>query len=111
MNIALGNARRFNEMLRSTPGMSKRILALRLRDLEANGFVARAETARKYTSWQITPKGTDVLPVLLTLVHFGARWHPSEAPFGFEKGKVFEVTYTNPHREKRGNRVEPDQNG
>jgi DNA-binding HxlR family transcriptional regulator len=111
MDIALGKAQRFNELLRSTPGMSKRILALRLRELEANGFVTRAETTRKYTRWQITPKGADVLPVLLTLVHYGARWHPSEAPFGFEKGKVFEITYTNPPGEKRGDTAESGRDG
>jgi DNA-binding HxlR family transcriptional regulator len=111
MNIALGKARRFNEMLRSTPGMSKRILAMRLRELEANGFVTRAETTRKYTRWQITPKGADVLPVLLTLIHYGARWHPADAPFGFEKGKVFEITYSKPHGGNRAHKAEPDRDG
>jgi DNA-binding HxlR family transcriptional regulator len=96
MGIALGKAQRFNEMLRSSPGMGKRILALRLRELEEDGFVTRSEATKKYTIWRITPKGADVLPVLLTLIHYGARWNPSQAPFGFEKGRVFEVTYTNP---------------
>jgi DNA-binding HxlR family transcriptional regulator len=111
MNIALGKARRFNEMLRSTTGMSKRILAMRLRELEANGFITRSETAREYTKWQITPKGADVLPVLLTLIHYGARWHPGDAPVGFEKGKVFEITYTNPSGEEHGGSAESDRNG
>ena len=106
MNIALGKAQRYNEMLRSTPGMSKRILAMRLRELEKSGFITRAETDRNYTRWQITPKGADVLPVLLTLIHFGARWHPSESSFGFEKGKVFQVTYSRPRGETRDNRSE-----
>jgi len=93
MNIALGKARRFNELLRSAPGMNKRILAMRLRELEADGFITRAETRRNFTSWRITPKGADVLPVLLTLIHFGARWHPDEAAYSFEEGRMFEVTY------------------
>jgi DNA-binding HxlR family transcriptional regulator len=100
MNIALGKARRFNEMLRSTPGMSKRILAMRLRELESNGFITRAEVTRKLTRWQITPKGADVLPVLLTLIHYGARWHPADASSGFEKGKLFEITYAQARGEK-----------
>ncbi len=111
MNIALGKATRFNEMLRSTTGMSKRILAMRLRELEGDGFIRRSETARDYTKWQITPKGADVLPVLLTLMHYGARWHPGDAVVGFEKGKVFEITFSNPSREKRGGSGESDRNG
>ncbi len=100
MNIALGKAQRFNELLRSTPGMSKRILALRLHELEANGFVTRAEGPSRYPRWRITPKGADVLPVLLTLIHFGARWHTTEVPFAFDRDKMFEITYTNSPRGK-----------
>ena len=74
MNIALGQAQRFNELLRRSPGMSKRILAMRLRELEGNGFIARAEQRRGYIRWQLTSKGTDVLPVLLTLIHFASKW-------------------------------------
>lgn len=77
MNIALGQAQRFNELLRKSPGMSKRILAMRLRGLERAGFIARAETRRGYVRWQITPKGADVLPVLPTLIHFSSKWSGS----------------------------------
>ena len=77
MNIALGRAQRFNELLRKSPGMSKRILALRLRELEENGFISRAERRRGYIRWQLTSKGTDVLPVLLTLVRFASKWRGS----------------------------------
>jgi DNA-binding HxlR family transcriptional regulator len=111
MDIALGKAERFNELRRSAPEMSKRILALRLRELEANGFVTRAEDAQKHTVWRITAKGSDVLPVLLTLIHYGVRWHPNETPFEFEKGKLFEVTYTNPRGETRSKVAEADHGG
>lgn len=74
MHIALGQAQRFNELLRSSPGMSKRILAMRLRELEESAFITRAEQRRGYIRWQLTSKGTDVLPVLLTLIHFASKW-------------------------------------
>lgn len=77
MNIALGQAQRFNELLRKSPGMSKRILAMRLRELEKSGFIDRAEQRRGYIRWQLTSKGTDVLPVLLTLIHFASKWRGS----------------------------------
>jgi DNA-binding HxlR family transcriptional regulator len=92
MHIALGRARRFNEMLRLSPGMSKRILAMRLRELETGGFLTRAEQRRGYTSWQVTAKGADVLPVLLTLIHFGSKWRDPNARSMKGKGQPFEVT-------------------
>ncbi len=94
MNIALSRAQRFNALLRSTPGMSKRILAMRLNDLERDGFIARAERSPGYTRWQLTPKGADILPVLLTLIHFGSRWNVPAGPTGAEGlGREFQVSY------------------
>lgn len=96
MAIALGQAQRFNTMLRTTPGMSKRILVMRLHELEQEGFISRAEQGKGYTTWQITKKGADVLPVLLTLVHFGAKWRPTSAPASEPApswGPTFEVSY------------------
>ncbi len=96
MRIALSEAQRFNELLRKTPGMSKRILAMRLNELERDGFICRAEQSRGYTRWQLTPKGADVLPVLLTLIHFGSKWRipdatAAEAPLA--GGNTFNVSY------------------
>lgn len=94
MNIALGRAQRFNELLRKSPGMSKRILALRLKELEEEGFISRAEQGRAFTRWQLTPKGSDVLPVLLTLIHFASKWRRSAGSSQISPsswGKDFEV--------------------
>jgi DNA-binding HxlR family transcriptional regulator len=102
LNIALGRAQRFNEMLRSVPGMSKRILAMRLTELERNGFILKAEQARRYTRWQLAAKGADVLPVLLTLIHFGSKWN-SRGEAG-ELASSFNVTYLadpGPSRKRR----------
>jgi DNA-binding HxlR family transcriptional regulator len=96
MNIALGQAQRFNEMLRKTPRMSKRILAMRLHELERNGFITRAEQRRGFIRWQLTAKGADVLPVLLTLIHFASKWRvPSGSPEGSPPswGQTFEIAY------------------
>jgi DNA-binding HxlR family transcriptional regulator len=96
LNIAIGRAQRFNEMLRSAPGMSKRILAMRLRELEQNGFIVKAERARGYTRWSLAAKGADVLPVLLTLVHFESKWRSHDGSSGdgsTEMTRTFNVTY------------------
>jgi len=94
MNIALGRAKRFNELLRLTPGMSKRILAIRLKELESNGFITRSEARHGYTQWQITSKGTDVLPVLLTLIHFGSKWREGGSPLDAGKDRLFEINFS-----------------
>ncbi len=111
MNIALGRARRFNELRRRTPGMSKRILAMRLRELEQGGFISRADAQSGFTQWELTPKGTDVLPVLLTLLHFTSKWRgigetaeQSEPSWG----RDFEIVVHRPSRtETSSNRERP----
>jgi len=77
-SIALFRANRFNDMLRAMPGLSKRLLTMRLTELEQAGFIVRAETRRGYVRWELTAKGADVVPILLTMVQFGAKWYADE---------------------------------
>jgi len=109
MNIALARAQRFNDLLRSTPGMSKRILAIRLRELEEEGFIFRAERQHASVRWQLTSKGADVLPVLLTLIHFVSRQHArarQDGPSVATLGETFQVTYA---VRRDGKRRSPEQ--
>ncbi len=76
--IALFRANRFNDMLRAMPGLSKRLLTMRLTELEQAGFIVRAETRKGYVRWELTAKGADVVPVLLMMVRFGAKWYADE---------------------------------
>jgi DNA-binding HxlR family transcriptional regulator len=77
-NIGLYRTDRFNEMLRITPGLSKRVLAMRLKELEQGGFIHVVERGRNYTRWGLTEKGEDALPILMTLVQFGSKWYAEE---------------------------------
>lgn len=77
-SIALFRANRYNDMIRAMPGLSKRLLSMRLRELEAAGFITRAETRHGYVRWELTEKGADVVPILLTMVQFGAKWYADE---------------------------------
>ena len=77
-SVALFRANRFNEMLRAMPGLSKRLLTMRLSELEHAGFIVRAESRRGYVRWELTAKGADVVPILLTMVRFGAKWYADE---------------------------------
>jgi len=95
-NIGLYRVQRFNEMLRITPGLTRRVLAMRLKELERGGFIRAEERARNYTKWGLTEKGEDALPILLMLVHFGSKWYASEV-FADRRpralGDVFEGAY------------------
>ena len=77
-SIALFRAQRYNEMLRAMPGLPKRLLTKRLAELETAGFVVRAESRRGYVRWELTEKGADVVPILLTMVQFGSKWYADE---------------------------------
>ena len=84
-SIALFRAQRYNEMLRAMLGLSKRLLTKRLGELEAAGYIVRAESRRGYVRWELTEKGADVAPILLTLARFGYKWYADEV---FEDSKA-----------------------
>jgi DNA-binding HxlR family transcriptional regulator len=95
-SIALFRANRYNDMVRAMPGLSKRLLSMRLAELEQAGFIVRAERRRGFVRWELTAKGADVVPILLTMVQFGARWYADElfadhAPHGL--GEIFDEAY------------------
>ncbi len=77
-SIALFRANRFNDMRRAMPGLPKRLLTMRLSELERFGFIVRAESRRGYVRWELTAKGADVVPILLTMVQFGSKWYADE---------------------------------
>ena len=74
-NIGLYRKQRFNEMLKITSGLTRRVLVMRLRELEQEGFIEVVERGRNYSKWDLTDKGKDVLPILMALVQFGSKWY------------------------------------
>ncbi|MCL4518258.1 MAG: helix-turn-helix transcriptional regulator [Thaumarchaeota archaeon] len=77
-NIALFDKHRFNEMLKVTPGLTKRVLSMRLRELEEGGYLKVVERGLNYSKWDLTEKGRDALPILMALVQFGSKWYASQ---------------------------------
>jgi DNA-binding HxlR family transcriptional regulator len=63
----------FNEIRRGLPRISPTLLAKRLRTLEEFGVVRRRQTGR-HTSYELTPAGEELRPIVLALGHWGARW-------------------------------------
>ncbi len=60
---------RFNELHRCLPGISRSVLAQRLRHLERTGLVER-----RPSGYHLTDAGTDLRPVLRALGQWAARW-------------------------------------
>lgn len=65
----LTGARRFNEVARGLPGLSRALLARRLRQLEAAGLVQRADDG----GYDLTPAGEDLRPLVFGLAEWGAQ--------------------------------------
>lgn len=65
----LTGRRRFNELVRGLPGLSRALLSRRLRQMEAAGLVVRAADG----GYDLTPAGEDLRPVVFGLAEWGAR--------------------------------------
>ncbi|MDE1854072.1 MAG: helix-turn-helix transcriptional regulator [Thaumarchaeota archaeon] len=92
-NIAFYHKQRFNDMIRFTPGLSRRTLALRLKELQKEGLIEVVERRRNSLKWGLTPKGRDVLPVLMTLAQFGVKWH-ADAVFSDKTSRSLRDVFT-----------------
>ncbi|HEV2121118.1 MAG TPA: helix-turn-helix domain-containing protein [Candidatus Bathyarchaeia archaeon] len=78
---------RFNRLLESIPGITPRVLSVRLKELEEEGLIGKhveKDGSQGIVRWSITEKGVDTLPILLRLIAFGSKWYPEET---FEDGK------------------------
>jgi DNA-binding HxlR family transcriptional regulator len=79
-DIGIRNIQRFNRLLESIPGITPRMLSMRLRELEQEGYIERLEKSNVLVRWTLTEKGKDTLPILMSFIAFGSKWHA---------GKVF----------------------
>ena len=71
-----GGARRFSDLKREVPGISEKVLAAHLRDLEADGIVSRREFregAALATEYAFTDYGLTLKPILNALADWGTR--------------------------------------
>ena len=68
---------RFNRILESIPGLTPRVLSMRLRELEDEGFIECVGGKRHpiMVVWRLTEKGRDTMPILIQLTAFGAKCH------------------------------------
>jgi DNA-binding HxlR family transcriptional regulator len=83
--------RRFNEIDRGLPGISRSLLKQRLDHLERKGVVERVELSRgQGHEYQLTPAGRDLEPVIMAVGEWAVRWMFNEP----EPREVDPVTLT-----------------
>ena len=93
-DIALLKIDRFNQIQRSIPKLTPRVLSLRLRELEKTGLIKPVvlQTKPRLVRWELTKMGRDTIPVLMGLISFGAKWYP-EVVFTDGKRHTFEELF------------------
>jgi len=72
---------RFGQILRNNPGLTPRVLARRLRQMQQEGLVERVVTNEK-VAYRLTSRGEDAVFILLAFLRYGIRHHmpPQGAP-------------------------------
>jgi DNA-binding HxlR family transcriptional regulator len=76
-DIAAFNVDRFNGLLDSLPGISPKVLATRLKELEREGFIKKIVEKKdppKIVRWVLAEKGVDTIPIEMMLTAFGSKW-------------------------------------
>jgi DNA-binding HxlR family transcriptional regulator len=80
LRALLSDVRRFNELAAAVPGLSDRMLAERLRELEAEGLVVRkvipASPVR--VEYSLTAKGRDLESVVRAVAGWAESWASEE---------------------------------
>ncbi len=86
-DIAFLKIQRFNQILRSLPGLTPRVLIIRLKELEEGELIEPMiiQKKPKLVRWVLTQKGKDTIPILMSFISFGARWYPEVV---FEDGEA-----------------------
>ncbi len=76
-DMAMMKKERFSEILKSTPGLTPRVLSNRLRELEREGMIERVERRKgpNFVRWTLTEKGDDTIPILMRFAAFGSKWY------------------------------------
>lgn len=89
-DLVFKSKQHFRDFLISDEKIATNVLANRLRLLEANGIVVRTPdpNSARQVIYSLTDKGRDLIPVLIDLIVWGARYGESEAPAAFVQQAV-----------------------
>jgi len=93
-DIAFLKVNRFNQILRTLPGLTPRLLTLRLKELQSSGLIYPELIQRKprLVRWVLTDMGRDTAPILMSFIGFGSKWY-SETVFKDGKPRSVEELF------------------
>jgi DNA-binding HxlR family transcriptional regulator len=98
-NIYIGITR--FEPLQQTLGISRKVLAERLKWLADHGVLERREYSSRPVrhEYTLTPKGTELCDLLLVMVRWGDRWLAGEAgpPVLYRHHACGQISHVEPH--------------
>lgn len=77
--IGMDHVDRFNQILRSLPGLTPRVLIMRLNELEECGLIQPITIQEKprLVRWVLTEKGKDTVPIIEGYNSYIGKWHPN----------------------------------
>jgi DNA-binding HxlR family transcriptional regulator len=96
-DIGFPRINRFNRILESIKGLTPRVLSMRLKELEKEGFIECSEEKRSpmMVQWELTEKGKDTMPILMQLTAFGSKWY-SDVVFEDKKPRMLKEIFPQP---------------
>ena len=96
-DLAFLKIERFSKFLKNNPGLTPRVLSMRLRDLENEGLVERMTNSGepRDVRYRLTRKGHDSIPILTAFILYGIQ-HRAERVF--EDGKPRRLVQVFPER-------------
>ncbi len=79
-DIVFKSKKYYGEFLTSPEKISTNILANRLLKMESEGLLSKTQDTQNLSKfvYQLTSKGQDLIPVLLDLIEWGAKYDPQE---------------------------------
>jgi DNA-binding HxlR family transcriptional regulator len=88
MRELLEGSKHFNDLHRGVPLMSRSLLSLRLKQLEAVGAVERRSGQRGW-EYHLTSAGNEISPIIQSLGEWGQRWYRSNfGPEDLDVGRL-----------------------
>jgi DNA-binding HxlR family transcriptional regulator len=79
IRVAMDGPVRFMEFRRAIDGLSARLLAERLRELEAAGLIERHPVGPRSFEYRLTPKGVALTRVVVAIEAWVAEWDAADA--------------------------------
>lgn len=71
-------SRRFSQIHRGVPKMSRSLLSKRLQEIERAGVIERIDSGAGYDEYRLTPAGEELRPIVVQLGNWGKQWTRGE---------------------------------